>query len=63
MPFARRYLEAQRALLKGIYDGRRPGQQILVTGSARLDLQARGSRRSCSGVVEDADLISSCRPQ
>lgn len=27
-----------RNFLKGLYDGRRPGQQILVTGSARLDL-------------------------
>ena len=26
-----------RNWLKGLYDGRRPGQQILVTGSARLD--------------------------
>lgn len=26
-----------RGLLKGLYDGRRPGQRILVTGSARLD--------------------------
>jgi uncharacterized protein len=24
-------------LLKGLYDGRRPGQKFLVTGSARLD--------------------------
>jgi len=27
-----------RNMLKGLWDGRRPGQQILVTGSARLDL-------------------------
>ena len=27
-----------RNYLKGVYDGRPPGQQILVTGSARLDL-------------------------
>jgi len=27
-----------RNYLKGLYDGRKPGQQILVTGSARLDL-------------------------
>jgi predicted AAA+ superfamily ATPase len=27
-----------RNYLKGLYDGRQPGQQILVTGSARLDL-------------------------
>lgn len=31
-----------RALLKGLYDGRRKGQRILVTGSARLDLYRRG---------------------
>lgn len=31
-----------RALLKGLYDGRRRGQRILVTGSARLDLHRRG---------------------
>jgi predicted AAA+ superfamily ATPase len=27
-----------RNLLKGLFDGRRPGQKIVVTGSARLDL-------------------------
>lgn len=26
-----------RGLLKGLYDGRRKGQRVLVTGSARLD--------------------------
>jgi uncharacterized protein len=31
-----------RGLLKGLYDGRRPGQRILVTGSARLDLYRYG---------------------
>jgi predicted AAA+ superfamily ATPase len=31
-----------RNYLKGLYDGRRPGQRILVTGSARLDLYRRG---------------------
>ena len=31
-----------RGLLKGLFDGRRPGQQILVTGSARLDLYRFG---------------------
>ena len=31
-----------RNLLKGLYDGRRRGQQILVTGSARLDLYRFG---------------------
>jgi predicted AAA+ superfamily ATPase len=31
-----------RAFLKGLYDGRRAGQQILVTGSARLDLYRHG---------------------
>jgi hypothetical protein len=31
-----------RALLKGLYDGRRQGQRILVTGSARLDLYRHG---------------------
>lgn len=31
-----------RNLLKGLYDGKRDGQQILVTGSARLDLDRRG---------------------
>lgn len=31
-----------RALLKGLYDGRRKGQRILVTGSARLDLYRHG---------------------
>jgi hypothetical protein len=31
-----------RGLVKGIYDGRRPGQRILVTGSARLDLYRYG---------------------
>lgn len=30
-----------RNVLKGLWDGRRPGQQILVTGSARLDLVRR----------------------
>ena len=31
-----------RNLLKGLYDGRRPNQQILVTGSARLDFYRFG---------------------
>lgn len=31
-----------RNYLKGLWDARRPGQQILVTGSARLDLYRRG---------------------
>jgi predicted AAA+ superfamily ATPase len=31
-----------RDLLKGLWDGRRPGQRILVTGSARLDLYRYG---------------------
>ncbi len=31
-----------RNWLKGLYDGRREGQRILVTGSARLDLYRRG---------------------
>lgn len=31
-----------RARLKGLWDGRREGQRILVTGSARLDLYRRG---------------------
>jgi uncharacterized protein len=31
-----------RALLKGLFDSRRPAQQILVTGSARLDLYRHG---------------------
>jgi hypothetical protein len=31
-----------RNYLKGLYDGRRPGQQILVTGSARLDFYRFG---------------------
>src|SRR5262245_16077710 len=33
---------AWRGLLKGLYDGRRAGQRILVTGSARLDLYRYG---------------------
>ncbi len=31
-----------RSLLKGLYDGRRPGQRILVTGSAKLELYRHG---------------------
>jgi len=31
-----------RGFLKGLYDSRRPAQQILVTGSARLDLYRHG---------------------
>lgn len=31
-----------RNLLKGLWDGRRAGQRLLVTGSARLDLVRRG---------------------
>lgn len=31
-----------RGFIKGVYDGRLPGQQILVTGSARLDLYRYG---------------------
>jgi predicted AAA+ superfamily ATPase len=31
-----------RGYLKGLYDGRRSGQRILVTGSARLDLYRHG---------------------
>jgi predicted AAA+ superfamily ATPase len=31
-----------RRLLKSLYDGRRRGQQILVTGSARLDFYRYG---------------------
>ncbi len=31
-----------RNLLKGLYDGRRPGQRILVTGSGRLDVYRFG---------------------
>lgn len=31
-----------RGFLKGLYDGRRRGQRILVTGSARLDLYRYG---------------------
>lgn len=31
-----------RNWLKGLWDGRRPGQRILVTGSARLDYYRRG---------------------
>jgi predicted AAA+ superfamily ATPase len=31
-----------RGLLKGLYDGRRPGQRFLVTGSARLDFYGFG---------------------
>ena len=31
-----------RNLLKGLYDGRRPGQRILITGSARLDFYRFG---------------------
>lgn len=31
-----------RNFLKGVYDGRRPGQKILVTGSARLDFYRFG---------------------
>ena len=33
---------AWRGYLKGLFDGRRPGQRILVTGSARLDLYRYG---------------------
>lgn len=33
---------AWRGLLKGLFDGRRAGQRILVTGSARLDLYRYG---------------------
>jgi len=33
---------AWRAYLKGLYDGRPPGQRILVTGSARLELYRFG---------------------
>jgi uncharacterized protein len=33
---------AWRGFLKGLFDGRREGQRILVTGSARLDLYRRG---------------------
>ena len=33
---------AWRGLLKGLFDGRREGQRILVTGSARLDLYRHG---------------------
>jgi predicted AAA+ superfamily ATPase len=33
---------AWRGFLKGLFDGRRRGQRILVTGSARLDLYRRG---------------------
>ena len=33
---------AWRGLLKGLFDGRRVGQRILVTGSARLDLYRHG---------------------
>src|SRR5206468_4037243 len=33
---------AWRGLLKGLFDARRKGQRILVTGSARLDLYRRG---------------------
>jgi predicted AAA+ superfamily ATPase len=33
---------AWRGLLKGLYDDRREGQRILVTGSARLDLYRHG---------------------
>lgn len=31
-----------RSFLKGVWDGRRTGQRVLVTGSARLDLYRRG---------------------
>ena len=31
-----------RNYLKGVYDGRRPGQRVLVTGSGRLDLYRFG---------------------
>ena len=31
-----------RNYLKGLWDGRRPGQRLLVTGSARLELYGRG---------------------
>ncbi|MFM8358771.1 MAG: AAA family ATPase, partial [Verrucomicrobiota bacterium] len=31
-----------RSFVKGLYDGRREGQQILVTGSARLDWYRHG---------------------
>ena len=31
-----------RNLLKGLWDGRKAGQRLLVTGSARLDLYRRG---------------------
>jgi predicted AAA+ superfamily ATPase len=31
-----------RAFLKGVYDGRRAGQRVLVTGSAQLDLYRHG---------------------
>jgi hypothetical protein len=31
-----------RGLLKGVFDGRAPGQRILVTGSARLDFYRHG---------------------
>ena len=31
-----------RGVLKGLYDGRRRGQRILVTGSARLDFYRFG---------------------
>ena len=33
---------AWRGFLKGLWDGRRRGQRILVTGSARLDLYRHG---------------------
>ncbi|MBL8860811.1 MAG: AAA family ATPase [Planctomycetes bacterium] len=39
-----------RGDLKGLYDGRRAGQRILVTGNARLDLYRHGgdSLQGCS---------------
>jgi uncharacterized protein len=33
---------AWRGFVKGLYDGRKPGQRILVTGSARLDFYRHG---------------------
>src|SRR2546425_9213609 len=49
LPVARRLIfdelhkyRGWRAFLKGVYDGRAAGQQILVTGSARLDFYRHG---------------------
>jgi len=47
-----------KAWLKGVFDGRREGQALLVTGSARLDAFRQPEQRGRVAVERAADWLA-----